>query len=53
VTRTVLANVLYDNLDDLVAVVRHGVRRLIGREVMAFMCNHDDLTQKAAFARAG
>jgi transposase len=45
--RTVLANVLYDNLDDLVAAFRKGVRRLTGhRERMGFMFDHDDLTQE-------
>lgn len=45
--RTVLANVLYANLDDLVAAFRHGVRRMTGsRERMGFMFNHDDLTQE-------
>ena len=45
--RTVLANVLYDNLDDLTAAFRHGVRRLTGnRDAMGFMFNHDDLTQE-------
>jgi hypothetical protein len=42
-----LANVLYDNLDDLVAAFRNGVRRLTGnRDAMGFMYNHDDLTQE-------
>lgn len=45
--RTILANVLYDNLDDLVVAFRHGVRRLTGnRDAMGFMFNHDDLTQE-------
>lgn len=45
--RTVLANVLYENLEDLVAAFRQGVRRLTGnRERMSFMFNHDDLTQE-------
>jgi transposase len=45
--RTVLANVLYDSLDDLVAAFRHGARRLTGqRERMGFMFNHDDVTQE-------
>jgi transposase len=45
--RTILANVLYDNLDDLVAAFRNGVRRLTGnRDAMGFMYNHDDLTQE-------
>lgn len=46
--RTVLANVLYANLDDLVAAFRKGVRRLTGnREQMGFMFDHDDLMQKS------
>jgi transposase len=46
--RTVLANVLFVSLDDLVAAFRKGVRRLTGkRERMGFMFNHDDLNPKA------
>jgi transposase len=42
--RTVIANVLYVTLDDLVAAFRKGVRRLTGdRERMGFMFDHDDL----------
>lgn len=45
--RTILANVLYATLDDLVAAFRTGVRRLSGnRERMGFMFDHDDLTQE-------
>jgi transposase len=45
--RTILANVLYTSMDDLVAAFRTGVRRLTGcRERMGFMFNHDDLTQE-------
>lgn len=45
--RTILANVLYATLDDLVAAFRTGVRRLAGRrERMGFMFDHDDLTQE-------
>jgi transposase len=45
--RTILANVLYASLDDLVAAFRTGVRRLTGRrERMGFMFDHDDLTQE-------
>jgi putative transposase len=41
--RTVLANVLYRSLDDLVRAFRTGVRRLSGhRERMGFMFTHDD-----------
>ena len=47
VKRTVLANVLYNSLDDLVAAFRHGVRYLTGsRQRMGFMFNHDDLSQE-------
>jgi transposase len=52
--RTILANVLYASLDDLVTAFRTGVRRLTGnRERMGFMFDHDDLTQeiKARLAR--
>lgn len=46
--RTVLANVLYGSLDDLVRAFRKGVRRLTGcRERMGFMFDHDDLFQKS------
>ena len=42
-----LANVLYDTLDDLVAAFRKGVTRLTGnRDHMGFMFDHDDLTQE-------
>ena len=45
--RTVIANVLYITLDDLVAAFRKGVRRLTGnRECMGFMFDHDDLAPK-------
>lgn len=51
--RTVLANVLYASLDDLVAAFRTGVRRLTGRrERMGFMFDHDDLTQEINIQRA-
>jgi transposase len=46
--RTVLANVLYATLDDLVAAFRKGVRRLSGkRERMGFMFDHDDPVQRS------
>jgi len=46
--RTVLANVLYDTLNDLVAAFRKGARRLTGdRERMGFMFDHDDVMQKS------
>jgi transposase len=45
--RTVLANVLYRNLDDLVAAFRKGVRRAtLKRERMGFMFKHDDLSRE-------
>jgi transposase len=45
--RTVLANVLYQNLDDLVTAFRKGVARITGnRDHMGFMFDHDDLTQQ-------
>lgn len=45
--RTILANVLYQNLDDLVAAFRKGVRRITGRrDHMGFMFDHDDLTHE-------
>ena len=45
--RTVIANVLYITLGDLVAAFRKGVRRLTGnREYMGFMFDHDDLAPK-------
>jgi transposase len=45
--RTILANVLYDSLDDLVAAFRKGVRSQTGnRDAMGFMFNHDDVTQE-------
>ena len=47
VKRTVLANVLYATLNDLVAAFRQGARRLTGdRERMGFMFDHDDLVPK-------
>jgi len=46
--RTVLANVLYATLNDLVVAFRNGARRLTGnRERMGFMFDHDSLTQKS------
>jgi transposase len=45
--RTVLANVLYQNINDLVTAFRKGVRRITGkRDHMGFMFDHDDLTQE-------
>lgn len=47
--RTVLANVLYATLDDLVAAFRRGMERINGRkDRMGFMFNHDDLRRKKA-----
>lgn len=47
--RTVLANVLYANLDDLVAAFQQGVANLNGhKEHMGFMFNHDDLHRRKA-----
>src|SRR5262245_43601877 len=47
--RTVLANVLYATLDDLVAAFRRGMERINGRkDRMGFMYNHDDLRKKKA-----
>jgi transposase len=43
IKRTVLANVLYASLDELVAAFRHGARYLTGnRSRMTFMFDHDD-----------
>ena len=45
--RTILANVLYGSLPELIAAFRKGVRRLTGnREQMGFMYDHDDVTQE-------
>jgi transposase len=47
--RTILANVLFRTMDDLVAAFRHGLARFNGhRDKMGFMFNHDDLQQKVA-----
>ncbi len=47
--RTVLANVLFKTLDDLVAAFRLGVGRVNGhRNKMGFMFDHDDVQKKAA-----
>jgi transposase len=53
IKRTILANVLFVDLEELVRAFRHGVRYLTGRRSrMSFMFDHDDLTlQKAARAR--
>ncbi len=45
--RTVLANVLYGNLAELVTAFRYGVKRMTGnRDHMGFMFDHDDVTQE-------
>jgi len=45
--RTVLANVLFASLDDLVAAFRTGVGRINGhRDRMGFMFDHDDVLGK-------
>jgi len=45
--RTILANVLYRNLNDLVAAFQKGVTRITAkRDNMGFMFDHDDLTQE-------
>jgi transposase len=44
IKRTILANVLFETLDDLVGAFRRGSSRLTGRrERMGFMFDHDDL----------
>lgn len=45
--RTILANVLYATLQDLVTAFRRGVRRLTGnRDQMSFMFRHEERTVK-------
>ena len=45
--RTVLANVLFETLDDLAAAFRKGVERVNGhRDRMGFMFDHDDVLGK-------
>jgi putative transposase len=47
--RTILANVLFRTIDDLVAAFRNGVARINGhRDKMGFMFDHDDAQRKAA-----
>jgi hypothetical protein len=49
IKRTVLANVLFVTMDDLVAAFRRGVARINGhRNKMDFIFNHDDVQKKAA-----
>jgi transposase len=46
--RTVLANVLYETIADLVTAFRNGMDRINGRkELMSFIFNHDELYKKA------
>jgi transposase len=55
IKRTILANVLFANLDDLVAAFRRGARYLTGnRSRMSFMFDHDDFipTQTTASPRS-
>ncbi len=45
--RTVLANNLFKDMDDLVAAFRRGVGKINGhREKMAFIFDHDDVLKK-------
>ena len=47
--RTVLANVLFADIQDLIEAFRRGVARVNGhRDKMAFMFDHDDIQKKAA-----
>lgn len=47
--RTVIANVLFETMDDLVAAFRRGVRDVNGnRSKMGFMFDHDDVTGRKA-----
>lgn len=47
--RTVLANVLFQTMNDLVAAFRRGVGRVNGhRDRMGFMFDHDDVQQEKA-----
>ena len=47
--RTVLANVLFATMEDLVVAFRRGVARVNGhRNKMGFMFDHDDVSQKKA-----
>jgi hypothetical protein len=49
IKRTVLANVLFVTMDDLVTAFRRGVARIKGhRNKMDFIFNHDDVHKKAA-----
>jgi transposase len=45
--RTVLANVLFETIDDLVSAFRRGVGRINGhRDRMGFMFDHDDVSYR-------
>lgn len=47
--RTILANVLFRTIDDLVTAFGNGVARINGhRDKMGFMFDHDDAQRKAA-----
>ena len=47
--RTILANVLFNTMDDLVAAFQHGIRAVNAcRNKMGFMFNHDDVTLRKA-----
>jgi transposase len=47
--RTILANVLFQTVSDLVAAFHRGVGRINGhRNLMGFMFDHDDVRKKAA-----
>ena len=47
--RTVLANVLFATMGDLIAAFRHGVACVNGqRKKMGFIFDHDDVSKKAA-----
>lgn len=49
VKRTILANVLFQTLEDLTEAFERGVARLSGhRDLMGFVFNHDDLLTRAA-----
>jgi transposase len=49
IKRTILANVLFADLSELVAAFRRGARHLTGdRSRMSFMFDHDDFTQQNA-----
>lgn len=49
IKRTILANVLFQTIDDLVAAFRKGIARINGhREKMGFMFEHDDIPRRKA-----